>query len=383
MARPNVRRVCRVTLVRRVTLRRGIGGVTSVGRSSSVGVRAGAAAGRLPRGVPGPRALVRSGPARRSPTGPRARSHRSARPRGRRPRDRRVDGHRRSTAWVGVRWAGSAARPCSRRWQAARVGARWGQGPFGGVHDVGYRGGSAPGGWDGPLAGVGGVGRWSWCGVGPAGGAARRCSWRRWGARVGARSGGSGALAGLRGRRRPPSRGACLRVVRGRGAAWPWPACARAVVARADRLVVDVGRRTVGLRRRRAGARTALRRAALLHHRSAAARGLDPADGPSSGRRARRAPGVAAAGWAGWRAERALGSAVAVHRPHPPPPCRRVAARGARSRDGLIDEDDTNGPRVRRSGTDRPVPVHLGDHADALGTGMIAASRTQRRSPPP
>ena len=68
MARPNVRRVCRVTLVRRVTLRRGIGGVTSVGRSSSLGVRAGAAAGRLPLGVPGPRALVRLGPARRSPT---------------------------------------------------------------------------------------------------------------------------------------------------------------------------------------------------------------------------------------------------------------------------------------------------------------------------
>jgi hypothetical protein len=78
-----------------------------------------------------------------------------------------------------------------------------------------------------------------------------------------------------------------------------------------------------------------------------------------------------------------LGSAVAVHRPHPPPPCRREAARGARSRDGLIDEDDTNDPRVRRSGTDRPVPVHLGDHADALGTGMIAASRAQRRSSPP
>jgi hypothetical protein len=34
---------------------------------------------------------------------------------------------------------------------------------------------------------------------------------------------------------------------------------------------------------------------------------------------------------------------------------------------------------VRRSGTDRPVPVHLGDHADALRTGMIAARRPQCR----
>jgi hypothetical protein len=230
-----------------------------------------------------------------------------------------------------------------------RSASGWWNRAFAGVGGVGGCG-SAPHGWDRALAGVGEVGR-------------RGSS--RW----------KGSFAGLRGR--PRLGGACsLRVVRGGGEAGARPARGRAVVARADRLVVDVGRRTVGLRRRHAGARTALRRASLLHHRSAAARGLDPADGLSGGRRARRAPGVAAAGWAGWRAERALGSAVAVHRPHPPPPCRREAARGARSRDGLIDEDDTNDPRVRRSGTDRPVPVHLGDHADALGTGMIAASRT-------
>jgi hypothetical protein len=38
IARPNERRLCRVILVRRVTLRRGIGGVTSVGVSSTTGL---------------------------------------------------------------------------------------------------------------------------------------------------------------------------------------------------------------------------------------------------------------------------------------------------------------------------------------------------------
>ena len=75
--------------------------------------------------------------------------------------------------------------------------------------------------------------------------------------------------------------------------------------------------------------RTALRRADPARRGPAAADRLDPADRPSSDRRARRAPGVAARGGR-WRADELFGLRSRSSTAYPPPPRRRVAAQGAR-----------------------------------------------------
>jgi hypothetical protein len=200
----------------------GDGGCTSVGRSSAAagGRRALGSARRGGALAAGPRRAA-AGPARRVAhrfgpvvAGPLARAARGRRDRG--ATGTSVD--RRGSASGGRDRPLAGVRGAVRRRGSASGG--W-QGPFGGVARVGT--GRVGGGRGGPLAGVGGVG----------GGAVRR---RAGGSGrspvfVGAVGGrrvnraprwvaASGPLAGLRGRRRPPSRGCLrLRVVRGRGAA--------------------------------------------------------------------------------------------------------------------------------------------------------------------
>ncbi len=263
IARPNVRRLCRVTLVRRVTLRRGTGAHRHPGGRV---VRGPAAAGARGRGCASPGGCG-VGPAarclRRRVRVPERRPHRAC-ARGRPSLPGRCGGPRRR-GWHRVGWGVRVRlRPLGRRgcgcvrWASGAVAAAGGVGDaVASAGGVGVRCGR----W-----GVGGgCGRW---GVGDALASARDLrelvasaggALPGWRGSPSARLRGRDRALGARGRRRPSLRGRRRawrstggsggRVVMGPGAG---RSAARrrarwetAGAAGSDRLVVDVGRRAV------------------------------------------------------------------------------------------------------------------------------------------